>query len=201
MLMTDLRNDYIRTMVARTDQTEPAGLMSIFEEMERQAADDLAAEKMGKDRMVFQRFADMRYTGQEHTVKVPIPGGELTEKEMSEIDERFHQLHEHAYAFRLQSPVELVNFHLTALGKVEKPEITRLNDDAARSVEEARKGDRQVIFDEGFQSTPTYERDLLPVGARLSGPLIVEEPAATTVVFPGQRLTVDEYGFLHIEEE
>jgi N-methylhydantoinase A len=201
MLMTDLRNDYIRTMVARTDQTEPAGLMSIFEEMERQAADDLAAEKMGKDRMVFRRFADMRYMGQEHTVKVPIPGGELTEKEMSEIDERFHQLHEHAYAFRLQSRVELVNFHLTALGKVEKPEITRLNDDAARSVEEARKGDRQVIFDEGFQSTPTYERDLLRVGARLSGPLIVEEPAATTVVFPGQRLTVDEYGFLHIEEE
>jgi len=35
----------------------------------------------------------------------------------------------------------------------------------------------------------------------LSGPLIVEEPAATTVVFPGQRLSVDEYGFLHIEEE
>jgi len=49
--------------------------------------------------------------------------------------------------------------------------------------------------------TPTYERDLLPVGASLSGPLIVEEPAATTVVFPGQRLSVDEYGFLHIEEE
>jgi N-methylhydantoinase A len=201
MLMTDLRNDYIRTRVVRTDQIEPAELSSIYAQMERQAAEELAAEKVEEDQMVFQRFADMRYMGQEHTVKVPIPGDQLTEKEMSEINERFHQLHDHAYTFRLESPVELVNFHLTALGQVKKPKITRLNKDAARTVEEAYKGDRQVIFDVGFMTTPTYERDLLPVGATLSGPMIVEEPAATTVVFPDQILTVDEHGFLHIEEE
>jgi len=201
MLMSDLRNDYIRTMVVRTDQIEPGELSSVFAQMERQAAEELAAEKVEEDQMVFQRFADMRYMGQEHTVKVPIPGGQLTEKEMPEINERFHQLHDHAYTFRLESPVELVNFHLTALGQVEKPKITRLNKDAARTVEEAYKGDRQVIFDEGFTTTPTYERDLLPIGATVSGPLIVEEPAATTVVFPDQRLSVDEYGFLQIEEE
>jgi N-methylhydantoinase A len=201
MLMTDLRNDYIRTMVIHTDQIEPSALGDIFARMEKEAAEELAAEKVEKDQMVFQRFADMRYMGQEHTVKVPIPGGQLTKEVMLEINERFHQLHDHAYTFRLESPVELVNFHLTALGRVEKPKITRLNKDAARSVQEAYKGDRQVIFDSGFVKTPTYERDLLPVGATLSGPLIVEEPAATAVVFPGQQLSVDEYGFLHIEEE
>jgi N-methylhydantoinase A len=203
MLMADLRNDYIRTRVVRTDQIEPAELSSIFAEMEKEAAEDLAAEKVKKNQMVFQRFADMRYAGQEHTVKVPIPGGKLTEKDMPEINERFHQLHEHAYTFRLESAVELVNFHLTALGQVEKPRFTRKVSVQAskRPGVEAYKGERQVIFDSGFVKTPTYERDRLPVGATLSGPLIVEEPAATTVVFPGQRLSVDEYGFLHIEEE
>jgi N-methylhydantoinase A len=222
MLMTDLRNDYIRTMVVRTDRIEPAELSRLFADMEEQATEELAAEKVQGDRMVFQRFADMRYMGQEHTVKVPLPGGQLTEKDMTDIDERFHQLHEHAYTFRLKSPVELVNFHLTALGQVEKPEITCLNratasSAATRSVEAAYKGERQVMvdlrepqpndlrealsIDGGFLATPTYERDLLPVGATLSGPLIVEEPAATTVVFSGQRLRCDEFGFLHIEEE
>jgi N-methylhydantoinase A len=201
MLMTDVRNDYIRTMVVRTDQIEPAHLREIFAGMEREAAEDLGREGMEEEQMVFQRFADMRYMGQEHTVKVPIPVGQLTEKELLEINERFHQLHEQAYAFRLESPVELVNFHLTALGQVEKPRISRLTEDSACTVEEAYKGDRQVIFDEGFLATPTYERELLPPGAKLFGPLIAEEPAATTVVFPGQRLTVDEYGVLHIEEE
>jgi N-methylhydantoinase A len=206
MLMADLRNDYIRTRVVRTDQIEPAELSNTFAEMEKQAVEELAAEKVAEDvptklTVVFQRFADMRYAGQEHTVKVLIPGGELTEKDLPEIDECFHQLHDHAYTFRLESPVELVNFHLTALGQVEKPKITRLNKDETRSVEKAHKGERQVIFDEGFLVTPIYERDLLPVEAVLSGPLIVEEPAATTVVFPGQRMSVDKYGFLHIEEE
>ena len=201
MLMADLRNDTIRTRVVRTDQIEAAELSSVFAEMEKQAAEDLASEKVEQDQMVFRRFADMRYLGQEHTVKVPIPGGKLTEQDRLEIDERFHQLHEHAYTFRLESPVELVNFHLTALGQVEKPKITRLNKGEAYSVEKAYKGERQVIFDAGFLATPTYERDLLPAGATLCGPLIVEEPAATTVVFPGQRLSVDEYGFLHVEEE
>jgi N-methylhydantoinase A len=201
MLMSDLRNDYIRTMVVRTDQIEPTELSGIFAEMEKQAAEELAAEKVQEDQMVFQRFADMRYMGQEHTVKVPIPGGQLTGKALTEINERFHQLHDQAYTFRLGSRVELVNFHLTALGLVEKPKITRLNKGGAGTVEGAYKGDRQVIFDEGFLTTPTYERDLLPVGATLSGPLIIEEPAATTVVFPGQKLSVDEYGFVHIEKE
>jgi N-methylhydantoinase A len=201
MLMTDLRNDYIRTMVIRTGEIEPTSLSDTFAEMEMQAAKELATEKVEKCQMVFQRFADMRYVGQEHTVKVSIPDGKLTEKDMPEIDERFHQLHEHAYTFRLESPVELVNFHLTALGQVEKPKIARLTSVKTDEAEEAYKGERQVIFDECFLTTPTYERDLLPVGTTLSGPLIVEEPAATTVVFPGQRLGVDEYGFLHIEEE
>jgi len=201
MLMADLRNDYIRTMVVRTDQIAPAELSRIFGEMETEAAQELAAEKVEENQMVFQRFGDMRYMGQEHTVKVPIPGGQLTERAMARINERFHQLHEQAYTFRLDSAVELVNFHLTALGEVEKPKISRLNRSDARSVEEAYKGSRQVIFDEGVLETPTYERDLLPVGAALSGPLIVEEPAATSVIFPGQKLSVDEYGFLHIREE
>ena len=37
----------------------------------------LAAEGVDAGDIVVQRFADMRYLGQEHTVKVPLPGGEV----------------------------------------------------------------------------------------------------------------------------
>jgi N-methylhydantoinase A len=36
----------------------------------------------------------------------------------------------------------------------------------------------------------------LPAGFRLDGPAVVEEFGSTTVVFPGQRLEVDERGIL-----
>jgi N-methylhydantoinase A/oxoprolinase/acetone carboxylase beta subunit len=37
------------------------------------------------------------------------------------------------------------------------------------------------------------------VGIAIRGPAVIEEPASTTVVFPDQQLTRDEYGFLHIK--
>ena len=199
MLMTDLRSDYIRTLVTRTDQVRPENLNAIYAEMEQQASLDLAAENVKKGDMEFQRFADMRYKGQEHTVKVPLPSGKITAEAMADNNERFHDLHEQAYAFRLDVPVELVNYHVTALGHVKKPDIEKL-DGAKGNLDGARKGARRVNFDElGFHEATIYERNLLPVGAAIRGPAVIEEPASTTVVFPDQQLTRDEYGFLHIE--
>lgn len=199
MLMTDLRQDYIRTFIARTDQVDPGTLDAIFADMETQAGQDLAEQHVGRDRMVFQRFADMRYKGQEHTVKVPLPSGKITTDKIPDINERFHTLHEHTYTFRLDSPVELVNYHLTAFGRVDKPTLNKLRGKGG-SVEEARKGERLVNFDElGFHRSTIYERERLPSGAVLQGPLVIEEPASVTVVFPDQSVTRDEYGFLHIE--
>jgi N-methylhydantoinase A len=56
-----------------------------------------------------------------------------------------------------------------------------------------------VSFDgRGFVSTPIFDRARLLAGNRLAGPALVEEHASTTVVFPGDALTVDEYGNLVI---
>ena len=166
---------------------------------------DLAAERVLKSEMELRRFADIRYAGQEHTVKVPLPVGEITDKVIPQINERFHILHEQAYTFRLETPVELVNYHITALGRVAKPEFKKLSDRSSPDSDRtdrspAAKGKRRVNFDElGFHEAVIYERDRLPVGVAVEGPAVIEEPASTTVVFPDQKLTRDEYGFLHIE--
>jgi len=199
MLMTDLRRDYIRTLITRTDRVAPERLNRIYAEMEEQARRDLAAERVRESDIVLQRFADMRYLGQEHTVKVPLPTGEITAGVIPQINERFHALHEQTYTFRLDTPVELVNYHVTAFGRVAKPEFKKL-DGHSGSLDQARKGTRRVNFDElGFHQAAIYERDRLPVGVSLPGPAVIEEPASTTVVFPDQKLTRDEYGLLHIE--
>jgi N-methylhydantoinase A len=213
MLMTDLRRDYIRTLITRTDQVEPERLNGIYAELEEQARHELAAERVEEGEIELQRFADMRYTGQEHTVKVPLPAEKITAEVMPQINERFHTLHEQTYTFRLDTPVELVNYHLTALGRVAKPEVKKLADrspsgnggedsleDAPTGRSPAGKGTRRVNFDElGFHEAAIYERDRLPIGVTVKGPAVVEEPASTTVVFPDQELSKDQYGFLYIE--
>jgi N-methylhydantoinase A len=132
-------------------------------------------------------------------VKVPIAGGTIEERGIAEIKASFHRLHEQAYGFRLDSPVELVNYHLTALGFVEKPRVNKI-ESRGLSLVKAEKTRRRVNFDElGFHECPVYERDLLLVGQTIQGPLVIEEPASTTLVFPDQCVTRDEYGLLHLQ--
>ena len=199
MLAADLRQDFIRTFIRPGGRVDPRKLSALFAEMEAEAGVLLREQGIAEERIAFQRFVDARYTGQEHTVKVPVPGGKLEERNIAEINESFHRLHEQAYSFRLESSIEIVNCHLTALGIVEKPRVSRV-DGAGLRLESAQKGRRRVDFDElGFHECPIYERDLLPVGQAVQGPLVIEEPASTTVVFPDQRAVRDEYGFLHLE--
>lgn len=199
MLMTDLRRDYIRTQITRTDKVDPKHLNTVYEEMQDQAQRELSAQGVEKGDMEIQRFADMRYLGQEHTVKVVLSNEKITAETIPDINERFHNLHEQTYTFRLETAVELVNYHVTAFGKVKKPEIQKLNGSSGK-LDDARKGERRANFDElGFHDATIYERDLLPIGVSLQGPAVVEEPASITVVFPNQQLTKDDYGFLHID--
>ncbi|MCC6791604.1 MAG: hypothetical protein IT336_07970 [Thermomicrobiales bacterium] len=63
----------------------------------------------------------------------------------------------------------------------------------------ARTGERAVFYGApmpGYVNTTVYERIRLTPGARLMGPAIVEEPAATTVLGPGDRGEINPYGAL-----
>jgi N-methylhydantoinase A len=198
MLMTDLRFDLILTQIQRSDRAEPAALEELWGELARQALAHYAGERVAEERVVFQRYVDMRYAGQEHTVKVPFPGGGVTDNRLAEVQQSFHALHEQHYTFRLPTPSEFVNFHLTALGTVEKPRLPEI--DPAVDVDSARKGERLVDFDElGQLQAAIYERDSLGSGARLTGPAVVEEPSCTTVLFPRDVLEVDRHGTLIVE--
>ncbi len=200
MLMTDLRHDYIQTYIRRLNQLDPSELNKEWNSIETQALKQYQEEGVSEEDVLFTRFADIRYLGQEHTVKVPVPNGEWSEETISEVVERFGDLHEQHYTFKLEgTPTEIVNLHLTAFGKVLKPELKRLTS-ASSDPQEAYKETRPVYFeDSGWVETKVYYRSLFGQGMKISGPAIVEEPSASTVIYPDQSLTVDEYGNLIIE--
>ncbi|MBX9975189.1 hydantoinase/oxoprolinase family protein [Cytobacillus firmus] len=200
MLMTDLRHDYIQTYIRRLNQLDPSELNKEWNSIETQALKQYQEEGVSEEDVLFTRFADIRYLGQEHTVKVPVPNGEWSEETISEVVERFGDLHEQHYTFKLEgTPTEIVNLHLTAFGKVLKPELKKLNSTSS-DAQEAYKETRPVYFEHtGWVETKVYYRSLFGQGMKISGPAIVEEPSASTVIYPDQSLTVDEYGNLIIE--
>ncbi len=202
MLMTDLRHDYIKTYIRRFSQLDLADIQNQWKEIEEQAIRQFNNEGISNDKVEFQRFADLRYLGQEHTVKVPVPSGAWSEDDKKVIIQKFHALHEKNYSFRLEeADVEIVNLHLTAYGKVPKPEIKKVERNS--TLEEAKIETRPVYFEDvnDWVQTDVYNRDLLPVNKVIQGPAIVEEKSAVTVVYRGQTVKLDEYGNLIVETE
>ncbi len=195
MLVTEPRIDLLRTHLLRTERTDLAEIEAVYAALGEEAAEGLGDEAGGAD-LIFTRAMEMRYAGQEHTVSVVLDDV----AGMDDLEERFHRAHERLYTFALRdTPIEIVDFHLTGHLSVPTPAISRIDGDG-RSPEAARKADRRVDFDaDGRHECAVYERDLLPAGFSTAGPLVIEEPSSTTLVHPGQRLTVDEWGNLLID--
>ena len=202
MLMTDVRHDYIQTNIRRMNEVSAEELNDMWEGLLSQAQEQFEKEDIPKENIVCNYIADMRYMGQEHTVKVNVPPIPWSEETKEEIIQRFHDTHEHFYTFRLtDTPTEIVNLHLVAYGRLTKPELAKIPPQEG-PVEDAKKEIRKVYFaEDGWMDTPVYLREKLGRGAVLDGPVIVEEAAASAVAAKGQRITVDDYGNLIIETE
>lgn len=201
MLMTDLRSDDIQTYnVKLTKDADLDAVNAEWAKLEEKAYADNAKKGIGKEDVYFQHYLDMRYEGQDHTVKVRVPNDALTADNVSEFIECFHREHYQNYSFRLDdSGVEIVNMHLASFGKIEKTPIKELAP-LPYSLEEAVKEERPVIFEEiGKTATKIYDRDRMSAGMEVEGPCIIEEVSASTVVYPGMKASIDKYGDIIIE--
>lgn len=202
MLMTDLRHDYIQTYIARVNGLDLDGFNQEWDELARTAVAQFAEENIEKDNIRFMRYADMRYAGQEHTVKVPLASGPVTPESLTQLIADFHELHEKNYTFKLEeAETEIVNLHLTAFGSVEKPALKKLQLKGG-TAKDALKEKRPVYYEQdGWVDTVVYNRSKLEPGMAFSGPAVIEEQAAVTVIYPDQKASIDEYGNLIIETE
>jgi N-methylhydantoinase A len=192
MLQTDLRRDFLQSHLVRLDQADPAAVRAVFSRLENEAREAFAEDGIGADRLVFEHLAEMRYRGQEHTVRVSLAASK------HDWDERFGAAYEKLYQLRLDLPVELVTFHVIAHGLIEKPPVpTRPTSDLP--LDAARKGVRRIDFAaEGSHEADVLDRDKLGAGMAVEGPAAIEESGAVTILAPGQRAVVDGHGNLVI---
>jgi N-methylhydantoinase A len=195
MLMSDIRRDYIRTNVITLLERQKAIIETEFKNIENQAITSFKLDGYTLDAIKFTYYADLRYAGQEHYVKVLLE--DFSERTPLEtIISHFHKEHKKHYSFQLEAPVELVNFHLVAEVAVEKPDFPTLQK-TGKKVEDAIFDTRKVDFDDlGIQSTKFYHRHLLEPEMTISGPAIIAEKDTSTVVTPIHKLNIDIYGNL-----
>lgn len=194
MLVSAPRRDMKRTQLHAADDEAVRIGRDLFAQMQTEAAEYFEVEPAG---LRCLQAVEMRYRGQEHTVAVPC---HLDEWNSVQLIAAFHDAHEQAYTFRLESTAaEVVSFHLKAELITPRPTLVapEVVSGAASSSSRTRSVDHGAT---GRQDTMLYARDSLTPGFTALGPALIEEPSSTTVVLPGQRVTMDARGLLAIEE-
>ena len=111
--------------------------------------------------------ADMRYHGQGYEIPVPWASG---------LEERFNDLHEQLYGFRMPNTAsEIVN--LRAVGTGDRPQPELPEEDPAEAMLQAG----------------THARSDLHPGCIVPGPSIITEFDSTTVILDGYVAEIDRY--------
>ncbi len=199
MTLSDLRRDlFINRFVDTSHAGSLAATQAFVEGLARSAREQFSDEGLHPEQVELTLYCKLRYQNQEHSVEVPIATQECIASHWPAIEQRFHELYEQLYTYRLQAPLEIVGFHLKAVAQVGKlqPEALPIS---GRSLVAAVKGTRRVDFAmDGIHLSAIYDFALLEPQMAFSGPAIIEDEGTTVVVHPGNSVRVDHLGNLHI---
>jgi N-methylhydantoinase A len=192
MLAADLRHDLVTTLIAKADELNIDKIESIFSGLEETGREVLAAQHVPAEEAQFARSLDVRYFGQEHTLEVEVPAG----FDPASLKELFDKVHWRKYGhISTDDPAEVVNFRVTAIGTVAKPEL-KAGERPGGDPQVKSSTTRDVYFDGAFVPTSVYARADIPLGAVLPGPAVIDEDGATLVVPPNFHVACDVYGNL-----
>jgi N-methylhydantoinase A len=192
-VVADLRHDFVNTVNKPVQDIDIEHVNAVIQKQISTGKELLQREGLAIEGLRLLHSADMQFQGQSHMLMVALPGAEVSRDELQ-------QLFEKAYwdRFAVELPeirAMLVNVHTGVIGLRPRLDLRVLSDRGAPHA--PRKPLRQVWFDNAWQPTPIYRRESLP--KQLTGPAIIEQLDCTTVLEPGNKLSIDKLGNLLIE--
>jgi N-methylhydantoinase A len=200
ILVSDVVKDYSRTVLWPVGEEVPiARLEREFAALRRHAEMDFHAEQW-KGTIRHQRSVDARYRGQGYELNVPYTRNMLRD---------FRSEHQRRYGYNYPTrEVELVTLRLRATIKSQQSAMVRapghVGSGAPVRPGRAKPGSvspdcAPVSFSGKRLQAAIHSRDSLVAGRKYSGPAVVTEYSATTVIPSGVGFEKDRAGNLMIE--
>ncbi len=194
---TNMKRDYVRTFFATTDVVRPEDMQDAFAALEQNGTAMLERAGVAPERRRLERSIDARYARQSYEIVVPAPSGTLTDADVAEIANAFHDRHHRTYGHDNRSePVQLVNLRVAAIGEI--PPLTMRQEPAPAGTDPVKSNRRAWFRATGDTDVPVLERTRMPAGYAASGPAIIESLESTILVPPGWHAEMDADGFVHL---
>lgn len=196
---TNLRDEAARSLIKLVDEASHEELSEAFKELKERACASLDAEGVPKEKQDIRYQVDLRYMGQSADISVTFSPEDFASQGLTPAVDRFDELHEQMFNFRLSKAKEIVNLRVIVLGPGAAAVELKLDQgdgDASRAAVA-----KTQIYSEGQSHEGTiYDRAKLLAGDRVDGPAIVTELDSTTLILPGSHAMVDSVGNLLIRD-
>ncbi|MGY8669136.1 hydantoinase/oxoprolinase family protein [Bradyrhizobium sp. UFLA05-109] len=200
LVVSDLLERFVRTV--RIPLNEPDAHTKLFQslgDLRQEAARWLESEYIPQNaKLNLSVTIDMRYQGQNFELSIPLTDSCATTA-IDNLRRKFFAAHDRNYGFyNPNDPVEIVNVRVVQRVKLYNFEVKKVRQ--TKTSAPIPDETRDVYFDpDAAVPTPVYYRDKLRPGMTFTGPAVVEQLDATTIVFPGDAVGIDETGSMLIE--
>ncbi len=183
MLAANVVKDYTQTVML-PDDTQFTQIAQVLEPMVKRGLSEIQEEGIPEKDIQIECFLDIRYRGQ--SFELTIPFGENFKAD-------FHEIHRLQYGYlRPESPLEIVNVRVRAIGQVAPPEIPEIPNVSSDS-STALIGDRRVVLPSGVKRIPFFQGEALYSGNSIFGPAIVVRSDTTIMLGEGDQAFVDSF--------
>ncbi len=181
----ELRRDYVQTL--RLIEPEARTLARRARGLAARARRELRAEGAAAAAVRLDVRLDVRYHGQSYELSVPLTPGYRA---------AFHAAHRQRYGYAdPERTVEVVNLRLSASAPSPAPAVP------APTLRAAAPAAHRLWWTGRWRAAQRLARDAMPRRRRLSGPLVITELSATTVVAPGWSVRMMPSGDLLLERQ
>ncbi|MFM2421889.1 MAG: hypothetical protein RL291_419 [Pseudomonadota bacterium] len=197
-LVADLRQDFVTTLNSPLETLDMARVADVLTSHDVRGREINAIEAREIVSTDVVHAAEMQFRGQTHLIRVTLPSAQVAREEIQKAFETAYFAR-----FKVHLPeikAQLVNLMTSVIGRRRRFALETLLDQSKRdaAVADAVTGTRQLFAGGGWKAATVYDRERLPIGAKIDGPAIVEQLDATTIIEPGAKAHVDAIGNLRI---
>ncbi|WP_086728706.1 hydantoinase B/oxoprolinase family protein [Streptomyces carpinensis] len=187
---TAMREQSVETHLAAQAMS---GVLKTADDLEGAARAELRAEDVPEENIRVTRRAQLRYDGTDTTLTV-----ELTEPDT--MRHAFEARHRATYSFTLDRPIVVEALSVEATGITEPPDLSALAPYRPARAGGAAAAETVRLHTGGaWRDVPLHRREDLAPGSAVTGPAIITEASATTVVDDGWRAEATDDGHLVME--
>ena len=193
-VVADMKHDFVRTVNSPLNNVDMDEIIGILKAQSKEGTELIQKEPVSVEEIKVVHSFDMQFVGQTHILSVFLPTYDLShEVVQSAFDEAYYG------RFRVRLPeirAQIVNVKTTVMGRRTGICLDGLIDASGRveSLEMAQNGARLVWFNGDWQNTKIFNREALPLSAKIKGPAILEQMDTMVLIEPGDEAISDKNG-------